>query len=116
MRRFVHGVFIGVEIEDASTSLGQVITFLGWGSNREIKEKGFRIGKEPDFAISEGGVADLCQFASEKFAATRKGLSLEKNPAARLIPGDIVFTPNGSAAFVITESLESQVIGEIFGT
>jgi len=89
-------------LSDKEQTLGEVCAFLGV-SNRDIKEKGFRVYARVEDFLEESqsdAVPELCKHASELFAKNRKNITLIKSPSQLLCDGSLVFTPNGDSAFV----------------
>ena len=99
MKRSLHGIFLAVHSQHME-SLGAVAGFINWGSHREIRDKGLRIGKVSDFLPPDLSITDACVHASKQFAAQRKVLPLIKDPHFQLQDQQIVFTPNGQQAVV----------------
>jgi hypothetical protein len=68
-------------------TLGNVIKFMGWGSNRNVREKGFRVDQN---------FKKECPYFSKRL----KEIPLVKDPSFLLDNYDGVLTPKGKEALV----------------
>lgn len=91
--RFIQSeIFTGL-LFNHEPSLGEVVKEIGWGSNRDVRQRGFRI--DPSF--------------SEKapfFSAPVKELPVAKDPNLKLEDNWAVMPPNGKKLVVIQIKLD----------
>jgi hypothetical protein len=94
-QRTLHEVFTCL-IFDKSPTLGEVIKEIGWGSNREIRQKGFRI----DFNFS----------LKQPFFSDRvKNLPKIKDPKTIISHTNAVLTVKGDSVLVIKVKNENRI-------
>lgn len=82
------GIFRGIEFDHIPT-LGEVIKELGWGSNRDIRQSGFRIDKDFNYQVSP--------FFSNRI----KSLPRLDNPKTLIQNGSAIMVPKGTQVAVI---------------
>jgi hypothetical protein len=86
MIRGLFGIFLCV-ISDKEEKLGDIIKFVRWGSNRDIREKGIRVDEE-------------FNQQDQAFSKPLKSLALIKDPNFTVFNGAALLTPRGKEAMV----------------
>lgn len=88
------GIFAGLVFSEEPT-LGEVIKAAKWGSNRQVRESGFR--------VDEGFAYQDSPFSSQRV----KEMPRVKDPRMRISHGTAILPPKGDrVVVVIIESLE----------
>ena len=82
------GIFAGLIFEHAPT-LGDVVKAMGWGSNRDVRQRGFRIDTEFDHGTSP--------FFSKRV----KEMDFSKDPHRFVTSGQAVIVPKGDRVVVV---------------
>jgi hypothetical protein len=86
--RTIAGIFTALIFEHEPT-LGDVVKAMGWGSNRDVRQRGFRIDTEFDHGTSPF------------FSRRVKEMDLSKNPHRFIESGQAVLVPKGDRVVVV---------------
>ena len=89
MEKQLQNIFAGVVTTRATVTISEVIKEIGWGSNRDIRQTGFRVD------------SGFNAFKSPFFSQRVKEMPIIKDPKALISSGSAVLTKNGRHVMVI---------------